>query len=100
MDINRLQGAAAYAVDQSTASPVHKPLQDKAPEILGTDLDIENKNVAQDAFKITLSQEAQDILADQTTETSPEAETTLIENKTSPVGGSIHTGSQIVDTVA
>jgi len=100
MDINNLQGAAAYAVDQNTAPLVHKPLQDKADETLGTGLDTENKKITQDAFKVTLSQEAQDILADQTTEKSPEPEATLIENQTSPVGGSIHTGSRIVDTVA
>ncbi len=100
MDINSLQGAAAYTANQNTAPPVHRPLQDKAVEAPGNSLNTENKNVAQEAFKITLSPEAQDILADQTTEKSPETGTPPIENQTSPVGSLTHTASRIVDTVA
>ena len=100
MDINSLQGAAAYATAQNITPPDYKSLQGENSETSETGPFTKQKDTAQKAFEVSLSPEAKDIQAEQTTENPLEVEATLTEKRNNPVETSMVTASRIVDTVA
>ncbi len=77
MEINSLQGAAAYNNASSVTSPVNNThLQDQNIEASKTDLDTQSARAAQEAFQVTLTQEARNLQSEATAqqETTPQAE--------------------------
>ena len=62
MEINSLQGAAAYNNASSATSPVNNThLRDQNIEASRTDLDTQSTRAAQEAFQVTLTQEARNL---------------------------------------
>lgn len=67
MEINSLQGAAAYASSLGATQPVENTqTRDQNVEASRTDLTTQSTSVAQEAFEVTITQEAQDRLAEDT----------------------------------
>ncbi|MFH2061210.1 MAG: hypothetical protein ABIJ59_20280 [Pseudomonadota bacterium] len=68
MEINSLQGAAAYSNASSATSPVNNThLRDQNIEASRTDLDTQSARAAQEAFQVTLTQEARNLQSEATT---------------------------------
>lgn len=101
MDINSLQGANAYTSVPNATPPVENTLlRDQNLEASRADLTAEIIDSAQKAFKVTITPEAQDRLAAQTTEEPTETQTTTPENQTNQNIIPAHERSQIVNIVA
>lgn len=67
MDINSLQGSAAYANAVSAISPVGNAItRDQNVEASQAALDTETTSAAQEAFEVSITQAAQDRLAEET----------------------------------
>jgi hypothetical protein len=69
MEINSLQGAAAYINASSANSPVdNTQVRDQNIEASRTDLDTRSTTTAQEAFEVTITQEARNLQAEAATE--------------------------------
>ncbi|MBU1340738.1 MAG: hypothetical protein KKE44_24305 [Proteobacteria bacterium] len=101
MEINSLQGAAAYANVPNATPPVDNTrLREQNVEASRTDLNTENTQAAQQAFEVTLTREAQDRLAAQKAEASNAAQTQPPENQNNGTIAQTYETSQIVNIVA
>ncbi|NOX35509.1 MAG: hypothetical protein GXP56_17565 [Deltaproteobacteria bacterium] len=100
MDINSLQGASAYANTPNTTFPVNNTLQDQNLEASKTDLNTQSTNAAQKAFEVSITREAQDRLATETSEKPAETQASAPENQTEQNIASAQKQSQIVNIVA
>ena len=109
MEINSLQGAAAYSNASSATSPVNTShLRDQNIEASRTELDAQNTRAVKEAFEVTLSQEAQNLQAETTTEQESsaraerqeQAQTQPPETQNSNTIRSASQASQIVNIVA
>ena len=66
MEINSLQGAAAYSNATATPSVENTQLRNQNIESSRSDLDTRTANTAREAFEVNLTQEAQNLSAGQT----------------------------------
>ncbi len=107
MNINGVQGANAYTNVQNTTPPVDK-LREQNLEASRTELNNENTAAAQQAFEVTITQEAQQLSA-KSNEAAPEVATQQAvqpiedqptENQANSDTEPVHETSQIVNIVA
>ncbi len=101
MEINNLQGAQAYTNPPGTTPPVDNvQVQDQNLETPRTDIKPEDTNTAPKAFEVSITQEAQDILAAQAAREPAETKTTTPEDQTAKNIEPAPENSQIMNIVA
>ncbi len=99
MDINSLNGANAYTnTPNSTPSVDHTQLREQNLEASRPALD--TQNTATQAFEVSLTQEAQDRQAAETTQNAQETQTTAPENPNNETTAPAQNPNQIVNIVA
>ena len=98
MDISTIQGSNAYTANQQTPQPVEDTLP-KRQNREASDLKQDNTRSSQQAFEVTITQEAQDRLAAEKLAVSA-AQATAPGRGPSPAPGSARDASQIVNIVA
>lgn len=102
MEINSLQGSTAYSNAVNSTKPVENTqLADQNIEASKTSLEPENTRPAQDAFKVSITQEARDQLVKETQASEDQAVQTPPSETSS--GSPVETqgnSSQIVNIVA
>ncbi len=100
MNINSVQGANAYTNVQNTTPPVDTAqLRDQNLEASRTELNQESTTAAQQAFEVTITQEAQRLSAE-TNEESAEVAAQQLEDQNNSNTEPAHETSQIVNIVA
>ncbi len=100
MDINSLQGASAYTNASGSTSPVdNAQLRDQNVEASRTELNQESTTAAQQAFEVTITQEAQRLSAEKNEE-SAEVAAQQLEDQNNSNTEPAHETSQIVNIVA
>ncbi len=107
MNINSVQGANAYTNIQNTTPPVDSAkLREQNLEVSRTEQNKENTTAAQQAFEVTITQEAQQLSAKnneapvQKAAQPIEDQTTKNQANQNPEPESVHEASQIVNIVA
>lgn len=101
MDINSLQGASAYINASSSVPSVdNAQLRDQNLEASRTDLNAESISAAQKAFEVTITREAQDRQAAETTNAAEETQTAASESQNTQASAAVQKTSQIVNIVA
>ncbi len=105
MNINSVQGANAYTNVQNTTPPVEDTqLKEENLEASRTELNNENTAAAQQAFEVNITQEAQQLNAENNVETVQPAaqpiENQTTENQANQTTATAHETSQIVNIVA
>ncbi|MBA3009329.1 MAG: hypothetical protein KKF12_08430 [Proteobacteria bacterium] len=98
MDISTIQGSNAYTANQQTPQPVEDTLS-KRQNWEAADLNQDKPRSSQQAFEVTITQEAQDRLAAEKVAISA-AQTADPVRGPSPASGSARDASQIVNIVA
>ncbi|MFH2093557.1 MAG: hypothetical protein ABIJ31_14450 [Pseudomonadota bacterium] len=109
MEINNLQGAAAYTNTSSASLPVNNTnVQDQNIQASRTELDTQNARAVQEAFKVSFSQEAQNLQTEAATKQESAAQakrqeqarmqTAVTQNGNTIVSAS--QASQIINIVA
>ncbi len=101
MDINSLRGLSAYTSAPNTNPPVDQPLlQNQNTEASRTLLTKENSSVAQKAFEVTITEEAQQKRAlEKKQEPSAKQQTPPVDQSTQSAAKA-YEASQIVNIVA
>ena len=100
MDINNINGSNAYAATKSATPPIDNSLlENQNREAAEADLNQETSRAAQQAFKVDITQEAQDLAAEAT---PPPAQATGAEKAPEPDQSPAATqeARQIVNIVA
>ncbi len=101
MIINSVQGANAYTNVQNTTPPVDTAqLRDQNLEASRTELNQESTTAAQQAFEVTITQEAQQKLSAENNEDSAQVAAQQLEDQNNPNPEPAHETSQIVNIVA
>ncbi len=101
MDINSLQGVAAYTNVPNTTPQIDKTiLPSQNPETSTADLNTENASNGQNAFEVNITQEAQDRLAAEKTEAQIKKQTTTPDDQSNQNPRPAHGANRIVDIVA
>ena len=99
MDINSLRGISAYA--NTPTPPVDQTLlQNQNIEASRTELTKESVNAAQEAFKVTITEEAQDKMASETNPGMSETQPAPPADPGTPGAAKANVTSQIVNIVA
>jgi hypothetical protein len=101
MEINNMQGAKAYANPPGTTPPVDNvQVQNQKLEATKTDINSENVITANKAFEVSITPEARDTLAAQTSKEPAETQTKIPEDQAAKNIKLTHEKSQIVNIVA
>ncbi|OGR45192.1 MAG: hypothetical protein A3J80_06260 [Desulfobacula sp. RIFOXYB2_FULL_45_6] len=101
MDINSLRGVSAYTSTQNTTPPVDQTvLQNQNLEASKAELTKENADVAQKAFEVTITEEAQKKIAAETTQKTSEALPEPPVDQSAQTVSKAYETSQIVNIVA
>lgn len=100
MDINSLKVTAAYANITGTASSSDNPLRDRNLDASETGPDTESTRAANEAFKVTITQEAQALLAAGDTEEPVEDKTATSKDQAGQNTAQVHEVSQIVNIIS
>lgn len=100
MDLNSVKGATAYETVPKATPAVDHTLLNQNREAAVTDPESESTQAVQEAFKVTLTKEAQDLLAAKTNEEPISAETTPSGNETGRTAGEAHELKQIVNIIS
>ncbi|MCP4670921.1 MAG: hypothetical protein GY857_06415 [Desulfobacula sp.] len=101
MEINNMQGANAYTTSPGATPPVdNMQAQNKDLEASRTDINPENTDTSKKAFEVSITQEAQDLLAAQATREPAETQTKTPEDQTTEEIEPTPENSRIMNIVA
>lgn len=99
MDINSLNGVNAYSNIPGSTPPVdNTQLREQNRE--AARLALESQNQAKQAFEVSITQEAREKLAAQSTENTQQAQNEISDNVNAKNTMPAHSASQIVNIVA